>query len=231
MRCEEPLREEMRRTFFKKQQKKKYIMEISTAKTIATALSIVSSPSSRSIVASGLNYIVTKRFKSKVISVTLPIGKTTLCERFNAMFAQEGAFYALDVEKATMDSLTEPDRIALDELKKVDLIRYSAQFIPLCKSYFDSFIESTIKFNSDTVFIVVTSSRKLKKFLGLANAIYIQPERHFVIDTLIKTLAPHVITFINYTKSEIRDKDPYIFRSWDDLFDVFLNAVGVSRGM
>lgn len=210
-------------------------MENSLLIASAAAQAVSSNPQARSafgkLISAGVNFYVKNKQNTNVVSVVMPTLKSTICQKFNAEHATTGDWYALDLEGQAIESIPEPQRTQLKELRAKDIIQYNNKAFPLFKVYLDDFLAKSVQFNKDTVFVIVCSSRALKHYIGLPHCLYFFPSNVFAGEIIAKSGA--IKSIIEFAKKQLKGskKAITIVSSVEELYKAFCEGVGAEKKM
>lgn len=211
-------------------------MVFNVSSGLAFASQIISAPLANFISSSISNYIDNKKKKKVNIQiVVLPSGsgKTSLVKRFTEEFGLNSNVILLDLEDAVFQDPTIPSEVKsqLQSLKYSDPHRFEITLFPLAKSIMATTLQHLIDVKSNKHLVVLVSTVALKRALNLTNAFYFAPSK-MLFDTLVSA-NPGIKNALLLSR-DILDgahKAIQIFKSFDELYEMFLITIDIKRNI
>ena len=176
-----------------------------------------------------------RRYKEKQLSpVTAVIvpsgsGKSKLLECYKTEFGSISTeLYILDVEDAVLKDPKNADVVKqLEELKKSDVLLYNSKMFQLCDFHLKALRQHLKDTGIRRHIICLVSSNEMKKYLKVKKAHYYAPTKRLFDQ--IKTKFPHTLDYLTYTRTQLVEKDTYIFNSFEELYAQFCKDLHIER--
>lgn len=197
---------------------------------VSSVLSSVGNFLGRLLFSGLLNYIE-KRKLSPISCVVLPSssGKSKMIEAFKADFGNLSTdLYLLDIEDAIVKDPKNAGVVKqLEELKKTDILIYQSKLFTLCKENLEELRTHLKNTKVKKHIIVFVSSNELKKYLEIKNAWYYAPTKK-LFNQLLSKNAPYA-DYMSYTRQLLDAKDTFIFSTFEELYNKFLQDLKIER--